>query len=70
MGDVLDRVQALRAQGEPFVLATVVRVERPASARPGMKAILTADGALEGWVGGSCAHGAVVREGLRALLAE
>jgi xanthine dehydrogenase accessory factor len=70
MGDVLDRVQALRAQGEPFVLATVVRVERPASARPGMKAILTADGALEGWVGGSCAHGAVVREGLRALRAE
>ncbi|MDR7554225.1 MAG: XdhC family protein [Armatimonadota bacterium] len=69
MDDVLDRAQALRAQGVPFVLATVVRVARPASARAGMKAILTADGTLDGWVGGSCAHGAVVREGLRALRA-
>ncbi len=69
MGDILDRAQALRAQGKPFVLATVVQVARPASARAGMKAILTADGTLEGWVGGSCAHGAVVREGLRALRA-
>ncbi|MDR7482992.1 MAG: XdhC family protein [Armatimonadota bacterium] len=66
-GDLLDRAQALRASGEPFVLATVVRIERPASARPGMKAILTADGRLEGWVGGSCAHTVVVREGLHLL---
>lgn len=66
-GDLHDRAQALRARGEPFVLATVVRIERPASARPGMKAILTADGRLEGWVGGSCAHTVVVREGLHLL---
>lgn len=32
-----------------------------------MKALILADGALEGWVGGSCAHPVVVTEGLQAL---
>ncbi|MDR7549033.1 MAG: XdhC family protein, partial [Armatimonadota bacterium] len=50
MDDLLARAQELQARGEPFALATVVRVERPASARPGMKAIVRADGTLEGWV--------------------
>ncbi|MDR7484433.1 MAG: XdhC family protein [Armatimonadota bacterium] len=67
MDDLLARAQELQARGEPFALATVVRVERPASARPGMKAIVRADGTLEGWVGGSCAHPIVVTEGLRLL---
>lgn len=67
MNDVLGRAHALKARGEPFVLATVIRVERPASARPGMKAIILADGTLEGWVGGSCAHPIIVREAQNAL---
>ncbi len=67
MNDLLDRAHALKARGEPFVLATVIRVERPASARPGMKAIILADGTLEGWVGGSCAHPIIVREAQNAL---
>jgi len=67
MNDVLDRAHALKARGEPFALATVIRVERPASARPGMKAIILADGTLEGWVGGSCAHPIIVREAYAAL---
>jgi len=57
----------LRAQGLPFALATVVRVERPSSARPGMKALVLPDGTLEGWVGGSCAHPVVLAEALQAL---
>ncbi len=69
MEDLLKRAHELAARGEAFALATVVRVERPASARPGMKAIIRADGTLEGWVGGSCAHPVVVREAL-ALLRE
>ena len=51
----------------PFVLATVVRVERPTSAKPGAKAVVTADGALTGWVGGSCTEPAVRREAAKAL---
>lgn len=62
MNDILERTHELRARGEPFALATVVRAQRPTSARPGMKAIVRADGTLEGWVGGSCAHPIVVRE--------
>jgi xanthine dehydrogenase accessory factor len=49
------------------VLATVVRVEPPTSARPGDKAVITADGRLHGWIGGSCSEPVVRREALRAL---
>jgi xanthine dehydrogenase accessory factor len=49
------------------VLATVVRCEAPTSARPGDKAIITADGRLRGWIGGSCSEPVVRREALRAL---
>ncbi len=69
MEDLLKQAHELQARGEPFALATVVRVERPASARPGMKAIIRADGTLEGWVGGSCTHATVVGEAL-ALMRE
>jgi xanthine dehydrogenase accessory factor len=67
MDEFLTRAHELTMRGIPFALATVVRVDRPASARPGMKAIILADGTLEGWVGGSCAHPVVVREALRLL---
>jgi xanthine dehydrogenase accessory factor len=49
------------------VLATVVGCEAPTSARPGDKAVVTADGRLRGWVGGSCSEPVVRREALRAL---
>jgi xanthine dehydrogenase accessory factor len=65
--DVIIRAGELAAQGRPYALATVVRVVRPASARPGDRAIVTPDGALEGWVGGACSEPTVVREALEAL---
>ncbi len=49
------------------MLATVVRCEPPTSARPGDKAVITADGRLRGWIGGSCSEPIVRREALRAL---
>jgi xanthine dehydrogenase accessory factor len=49
------------------VLATVVRCEPPTSAHPGDKAIVTADGKLRGWIGGTCSEPVVRREALRAL---
>lgn len=64
---VLVRAGQLAAEGVPFVLATVVTVERPASARRGDRALVTADGGLFGWVGGACSEPIVVREALRAL---
>jgi xanthine dehydrogenase accessory factor len=53
--ELLARADGLRAQRVPFVLATVVRAERPTSARPGDRAIVLADGTIEGFVGGACA---------------
>ncbi len=67
MDDLLGRAYELRVRGEPFALATVVRADRPVSARPGMKALILADGTMVGWVGGSCTHPVVVREALAAL---
>lgn len=67
MDDLADRSHQLSLRGESFAVATVVRAERPTSARPGMKAIILADGTLEGWVGGSCTHPIVVREALLSL---
>ena len=67
MFDYLDKAHTLQASGQPFALATVVRAERPTSAKAGAKAIIMADGALTGWVGGSCAQPTVIREALKAL---
>jgi xanthine dehydrogenase accessory factor len=49
------------------VLATVVGVERPSSARVGDRALVTAEGELRGWVGGACTEPEVVRLALEAL---
>ena len=65
--DVFGLAARLREEGVPFVLATVVRAERPTSARPGAKAVVTGDGEVRGFVGGACVRPAVRRESLRAL---
>ena len=65
--DVLAFASELRGRGEPFALATVVRCERPTSAKPGAKAIIRPDGTLTGWIGGACAEPVVIREALAAL---
>jgi xanthine dehydrogenase accessory factor len=64
---LLERAAELQRRGEAFVLATVVRCEAPTSAKPGAKALVRADGGVEGWVGGACAEPVVVREALSAL---
>lgn len=67
IADLTEKVEELRQAGRPFVLATVIRVERPTSAKPGAKAVVTADGTLTGWVGGSCTEPTVRREAAKAL---
>ena len=65
--DVLELLREYAADGTSCALATVVRVEPPTSARPGDKAVITADGRLRGWIGGSCSEPVVRREALRAI---
>src|SRR5262245_7188979 len=67
-GSVFARAAELQAAGRSFVVATVVAVRRPTSARPGAAGIVHPDGTIEGWVGGSCAQPVVVREALRSLV--
>jgi len=62
-----EQASRLRAEGEPFALATVVACQRPTAAYPGAKALIKADGTLTGWVGGSCAQPTVIQEALKAL---
>ena len=65
--DLLALASDLQRRGEPFVLATVVRCERPTSAKPGAKALIRDDGTVSGWVGGACAEPTVVREAMNAI---
>jgi xanthine dehydrogenase accessory factor len=55
------------ASGRPCALATVVRTESPTSAHPGDKAVITDDGELHGWIGGSCSDALVRREALVSM---
>lgn len=67
MTDLLHRADRLRADRTPFVLATVVRAERPTSAKAGDRALVLPDGTMEGFVGGTCAESTVRLQGLRLL---
>ena len=61
------RAQELAERGVPFATATVVRVERPTSAKPGNTALVLEDGTIEGFVGGDCAEQSVREYALRAI---
>jgi xanthine dehydrogenase accessory factor len=56
MHDFFDKVTALRREGLPFVVATVVGRRAPVSAHLGDRAIVYADGRMDGFVGGACSR--------------
>ncbi len=60
----------LLEEGRPFATATVVRSQKPSSGQPGDRAIITLDGIMYGWIGGSCAQPTVIRESRRAIVAD
>jgi xanthine dehydrogenase accessory factor len=61
------KAQELLDENKPFATAVVVRAEKPTSGKPGDKALITADGTMYGWIGGSCSQPTVIREALKAL---
>ncbi|MGI9401437.1 MAG: XdhC family protein [Rhizobiaceae bacterium] len=66
--NVLDRAHAMKQAGESFALATVVRTVSVTAAKAGAKAIIRPDGTVvEGWIGGGCARGAVLKAARDAL---
>ncbi|MCB1417618.1 MAG: XdhC family protein [Notoacmeibacter sp.] len=66
--DILDLMNDYKTRGEPFALATVVRTVSVTAAKAGAKALILADGTItEGWIGGGCARGAVLKAAREAL---
>ena len=64
------KASELVQEGKAFVTATVVHATKPTSGKPGDKAIVTVDGVMHGWIGGSCAQPTVIKEALKALAAD
>ena len=68
--DLAEAAQDLRDRQEPFAFATIVRTAGATAAKPGAKALLSADGTiLHGWLGGGCTRSAVKRAAIAALRA-
>ncbi|MDO1486111.1 carbon monoxide dehydrogenase accesory protein [Rhodococcus rhodochrous] len=65
--DLAVRAEQLRSERQPFVEATVVRAQPPTSAHSGDRALVLADGTIEGFVGGQCTESSV-REASRTVL--
>jgi xanthine dehydrogenase accessory factor len=65
--DLFEQIAALRREGQSFALATVVARRAPVSAHLGDRAIVFADGRMEGFVGGACSSEIIREQALDAL---
>jgi xanthine dehydrogenase accessory factor len=65
--DIFEQIAALRRRGEPFAVATVVARRAPVSAHLGDRAIVFADGRMEGFVGGACSREIIRAQALDTL---
>jgi len=66
-GAVSPRALELAGQGTAFVIATVVRAQRPTSVQAGNVALVLGDGTIEGFVGGVCVQQSVRVYSLKAI---
>ena len=66
--DILELASELKAEGEAFALATVVRTVSVTAAKAGARALVRSDGVIsDGWIGGGCAKAAVVKAARQAI---
>lgn len=65
--DFFERITELKRDGQAFTTATVVSRRAPVSSHLGDRAIIFADGRMEGFVGGSCSREIVRKQALEAL---
>jgi xanthine dehydrogenase accessory factor len=65
--DLFEQMAALRREGQSFALATVVARRAPVSAHLGDRAIVFADGRMEGFVGGACSREIIRQQALDTL---
>ena len=57
----------LEKQKEAFAMAFVVNRKVPSSGKPGDKALIMEDGSMEGWIGGGCTQGIIIKEAQAAI---
>ena len=62
-----DKAKRQSETNEPAAIAMIVRREAPSSGKPGDKAIITQEGHVEGWIGGGCTRGIVIKESLASI---
>ncbi len=67
--DLFEQIAALRREGQSFAVATVVARRAPVSAHLGDRAIVFADGRMEGFVGGACAREIIRQQALESIAA-
>ena len=65
--DVPQRLAELAREGSAVAVATVISRRAPVSAQVGDKALIHADGRMEGFVGGACSREIVRRQALLSL---
>ncbi len=66
--DIFELASELKAEGEAFALATVVRTVSVTAAKAGARALVRSDGVIsDGWIGGGCARSAVVKAARQAI---
>jgi xanthine dehydrogenase accessory factor len=65
--DFLEKIVALCRQGQSFAIATVVARRAPVSAHLGDRAIVFADGRMDGFVGGACSRDIIRKQALEAI---
>ena len=65
--DFYQTVLSLKSSGSSFVTATVVSRRAPVSSHLGDRALIFADGRMQGFVGGSCSREIVRKQALEAL---
>ena len=65
--DLFEQIAALKRDRQAFALATVVARRPPVSAHLGDRALVFADGRIEGFVGGACSQDIIRRQALDAI---
>jgi xanthine dehydrogenase accessory factor len=65
--EFFERIARLSREGRSFAVATVVGRRAPVSAHLGDRALVLADGRMEGFVGGACSHEIVRAQALQVL---
>ena len=65
--DFYQTVLSLKSSGSSFVTATVVSRRAPVSSHLGDRALIFADGRMQGFVGGSCSREIVRKQALETL---